>query len=506
MTLTLTRKIFLGYFLIICLVLMEGAYAVFELNRLNQLSRSMVHGEVVSMDLEKKLIDLFLTQVSNEKKYLVVQDQDFLDLALTQSEEFDQTLLRLIAGEPDGPLREDLDEIQQRHDRHLQGFLSAIPKEPDPFGEGEIDSSEWSMNVETEVRSITRRIEDLVRKEEMEMARKMSQAQEFSLRAYKITIVIVVSMGFLGLIMALLMTRSVREPIKRLKQGTRYVADGIFDNRIQISSRDEFGDLARAFNSMTQRLGELEEMKREFISNVSHELRTPLTSIKAATALMLDEVPGSVTLKQKRLLGIIQEETVKLVRLINNLLDLSRIRAGMMQYHFERGDIRSILNVGLSNFRFLSELKKIDLKIDLEESLPDILMDKEKIEQVVNNLLSNAMKFTHEGGRITIHAARSASKIEGDTLSSGREGVIRVCIEDTGIGIDPEALTGIFERFRQADPIFGKPVKGTGLGLSICKYYVEEHGGRIWAESEKGMGSRFYFDLPFISTEEKVTA
>ncbi len=505
MKLTLTRKVFLGYFLMICLVVVEGAYAIFELNRLNQLSRSMVRGEVASLELEKKLIDLFLSEVSHEKKYLVVQDPDFLELALSKSREFEETLLRLTAGAAGGAALSELEAVRDLHDRHVQSFTAALEEAKPGAGKKLQDPSGWTTSSESGVRAVTRKIESLIRTEEMEMARKMGQAQLISWRAYKITIGILISMGAFGLITAWLLTRSIRVPIQKLTRGTRDIAQGVFENRIEVSSRDEFADLAGAFNAMTGKLAELEKVKREIISNISHELRTPLTSMKEATELLYDQVPGPVNDTQKRLLGIIREGIGKLVRMINNLLDLSKIRAGMMQYHFEKGDVAHVISVARANVRFLAELRWLVLEVDIEPGLPPLYMDSDKIEQVLNNLLSNAIKFTPEGGRIRIRASRSS--FVPKTGASPVE-VVRVCVEDNGTGIDSEQLTGIFDRYQQADPALGigTQIKGTGLGLSICKYYVEEHGGRIWAESEDGAGSRFYFDLPLKAKREVVPA
>jgi two-component system sensor histidine kinase GlrK len=506
MKLTLTRKISLGYFLMILLMVVEGTYVIFELNRINRLTRSMVQGEVVSIDLEKKLIDLFLSQISSEKKYLVVQDQDFLDLAVSKAREFNQTLVKMIAGESRPAFREEFEIIRERQGRHLREFLSAVRERTRNTNHEKLEPSEWSSPGEAEIRPITEGLEGLILMEEIEMSRKMGQAQNFSLRAYQITVVVVIATGLFGLIMAWLLTRNIQVPIRRLMAGTNYISGGNFDRRIEISSRDELGDLARAFNAMTGKLDELERMKREFISNVSHELRTPLTSIKEATGLLQDEVPGAINETQKRLLGIAQDETVKMIRLINNLLDLSRIRAGMMQYHFEKVDIVPILKAGLRNIRFLAELKGLNVSLDTEEGIPPLEMDSGKIEQVINNLLSNAVKFSPHGGRIAVRAFRAIP--DGKTRKiRGNDGAIRVCVEDTGVGIDQEQLVGIFDRFQQGDPMVGggEQVKGSGLGLSICKYFVEAHGGRIWAESEKKKGTIIFFDLP-LSKKEKAVA
>ncbi len=495
MRLTLTRKVFLGYFLMIGLVLLEGGYAVFELNRLNLLSRSMLEGEVVNLDLEKKLIDFFLSEVSNEKKYLVVKDPDFLDLAHSKALEFDGTLLQLLAASREGENRRELETVQELHEAHRKGFLAAVGA----LEQGGLPGG-WTSFKEADIQSFTERIETMIWKQEAAMARKMNQAQAFSFRAYKITIGIVISMAAIGLLTAWLLTRSIRVPIQRLTAGTRVIAKGVFNRPIEVDSRDELGDLARAFNTMTGKLGKLEEMKREIISNVSHEFRTPLTSIKEATQLLQDRVPGPVNGKQQKLLGIIQDGTAKLVRLINNLLDLSKIRAGMMQYHFEKSNLLPILERGITNIRFLADLKRITLALAGPEEIPLLLLDSEKIEEVVNNLLSNAVKFTPDGGSIRIEA----DMVFGDDTE--RTGRVRVCVEDNGAGIEAEELSRIFDRFRQVDPIMGydPKVKGTGLGLSICQYYIAEHGGRIWAESDLGGGSRFFFELPLAKEKEGV--
>ncbi|NOY53469.1 MAG: HAMP domain-containing histidine kinase [Deltaproteobacteria bacterium] len=496
MRLTLTRKVFLGYFLMIGLVLLEGGYAVFELNRLNLLSRSMVEGEVVDLNLEKKLIDLFLSEVGNEKKYLVVHDSDFLNLARSKGREFDATLLKLRASSPEGERRRELEALQALHERHRKGFLTAVEE----VARGNLPG--WMGLNKSDVQTFTERIETMIWKQEVAMARKMNQARAFSFRAYKITIGIVVSMVAIGFLTAWLLTRSIRVPIRRLTEGTRIIARGEFNRPIEVTSRDELGDLARAFNTMTGKLGKLEEMKREIISNVSHEFRTPLTSIKEATQLLQDRVAGPLNGKQQKLLGIIQEGTAKLVRLINNLLDLSRIRAGMMQYHFEKCDLLPILQRGMTNIRFLADLKRIVLELEAPSSLPPLMLDNEKVEEVVNNLLGNAVKFTPEGGSIRIEVGM----VSGNEV--GKNGRIRVCVEDNGTGIEAGELSRIFDRFRQVDPIMGHDPqrKGTGLGLSICQYYIAEHGGRIWAESEIGKGSRFFFELPLKAGKETVPA
>ena len=234
---------------------------------------------------------------------------------------------------------------------------------------------------------------------------------------------------------------------------------------------------------MCYKLNELERLKSEFIANVSHEFRTPLTSLKEANNLMLDGIAGRTTEKQQRLLGIIREESDKLIKMIHDLLDLSKLEAGMVRYNFMPSDISIVIEKCVDEMRLLAEGKHIDMNMDIGERLPIVLMDSEKIKQVITNLLSNAVKFTPDGGRIIVKGFEEDANI-------------RVEITDTGIGISKEDIGRIFDKFQQADTIINKKIRGTGLGLSIARHIMEAHKGSIWVESELGKGSSFIFLLP----------
>ncbi len=243
-----------------------------------------------------------------------------------------------------------------------------------------------------------------------------------------------------------------------------------------------------------EKLKELDKMKDNFLSTVSHELRTPLTSIKSFAEILLNYENDRET--EKEFLGIINEEADRLTRLINDVLDISKIEAGRVQWHPVDLSIPDVLESAVNATRALVAQANLTMELTWEPDLPIVWADRDRIIQVVTNLISNAVKFTPAGGHIGIKAERLRSE-----TTEGLE-MVKVSVSDTGIGIPPEEHQRIFEKFHQiGDTLKDKP-KGTGLGLTICKDIVEHFGGRIWVESEPGKGSTFFFTLPAKSKAE----
>ncbi len=227
---------------------------------------------------------------------------------------------------------------------------------------------------------------------------------------------------------------------------------------------------------------EIEEMRDEFFSTISHQLRTPLFSIQGFVRLILDdEVPDEKT--RREFLTIISRQTEQLTQLVNNLLNISRLESGMLEMERKPVQLLDVLQQAVSKLQGIAQGKKITLTTDSPASLPTITGDRHWLDQVVTNLIGNAIKFTPEGGRVTVGARQS-------------DGEILVEVSDTGIGIPPDSLDRIFTKFYRVPDEAGERPEGTGLGLHIAKKIVEAHGGRIWAESTLGEGSTFRFTLP----------
>jgi signal transduction histidine kinase len=275
--------------------------------------------------------------------------------------------------------------------------------------------------------------------------------------------------------LAMHLTRSLR----RLSVATAQLADGAFTKPLRVTSRDEIGELARSFNRMAERLREVDHLKEEFFSHISHELRTPLTSVKEATHLLIDGVQGPLTPKQERLVGIIATSSDRILRLVNQVLELSRLRAHILPLERRPVDIEKVVVRALEELR--PQVEEKGLAVGRATSGTDFALqgDEDQLLRVVVNLVGNAVKFTPHGGAVTVGLTDVGARVE-------------IAVEDTGIGIPATHLAGIFDPYKQAHRGHG----GSGLGLAIVKGLVEAHGGSVQVESGAGRGSRFLVRLP----------
>ncbi|MGB7952247.1 MAG: ABC transporter substrate binding protein, partial [Candidatus Binatia bacterium] len=238
------------------------------------------------------------------------------------------------------------------------------------------------------------------------------------------------------------------------------------------------------FALVNQRLKELDRMKSDFVSKVSHELRTPLTAIKGAVDLVLREVAGPLTEKQIHYLTRVRSNTQHLASLINDLLDLSKIASGTMELKPGRVPLSGLVHEAVEVLRPVATEKGIALEATIRETSILVWADRDKINQVLMNLIGNAIKFTPAHGTVTVSASRNGG------------GNVLVSVSDTGPGVPLDEKEKIFAQFYQIAQVNGENYKGTGLGLAISKALVELHGGNIWVESEEGRGSTFSFTLP----------
>jgi signal transduction histidine kinase len=320
---------------------------------------------------------------------------------------------------------------------------------------------------------------------------------------------IVLLAGFLGfsvllaLLLGFVISWSFIVPVRAVHRVLGQVATGDFSATIAVPNRDEFGLLATRMNHMTRELDKLYEEQRQaarqlstlntrlqqasqaksaFLASMSHELRTPMNAILGFTELMLDGVYGEPTPTLAQPLQDIQINGRHLLRLINGVLDLSKIEAGRMELNVADYTVADVVAVVHSSLRSLAAEKGLEFRAAVPDDLPTASGDSGRITQCLMNLAGNALKFTSRG-RVEIAVER-----EDEWL------LYRVA--DTGIGIAPEHVNDLFTEFRQADPTVAQEFGGTGLGLSITKKFVELHGGRIWVESEPGTGSTFFFTLP----------
>lgn len=273
------------------------------------------------------------------------------------------------------------------------------------------------------------------------------------------------------------------------------------------ASYHELQDKNRTLREANERLKELDKLKSNFLATVSHELRTPLTSVIGYSEMLLEGMAGKLNDEQREYVKTIMEKGESLLELISQILDLSRIESGNLRLHMTDFSVQDMLRSATTSIVPQAQKKGISLDVRIADDLGYYHGDRDKIGQVVVNLLGNAVKFTPQGGRISLTAEkwvgprRQLQDAGSDDGASAlfdlpEETFLRIVVEDTGIGIPPDKLDRIFERFFQVDSSSTREFGGTGLGLSIVKSFVEGHKGEIFAESEMGKGSRFTVLLP----------
>jgi histidine kinase len=283
-----------------------------------------------------------------------------------------------------------------------------------------------------------------------------------------------------------LISRQVVNPVQRMMILSHRIAEGEYEERLTISGGvrsnqlDELDQLALSFNQMADKLEKTETMRRQLIGDVTHELRTPLAAIKGYMEGLIDGIlPAEPETYQQ-----VHAEIDRLQRLVNDLQELSRVEAGAFQLKQTSMSLPNLIETIRGNLGRQFEDKGIRLETNVEPDLPHLLVDRDRILQVLTNLVGNALQYTPGGGRVSIHAIREKSEIV-------------ISVSDTGIGIAPDHLPLIFNRFYRTDKSRTRASGGSGIGLTIAQALVKAHHGRIWAESNgEGKGSTFRFTLP----------
>ena len=289
-----------------------------------------------------------------------------------------------------------------------------------------------------------------------------------------------------AVVVSVFVSRRVVLPVQEMMAASQRIAEGHYDERVGIPGRaherdlDELSRLALSFNQMATRLEDTEARRLELVGNVAHELRTPLASIKGYMEGLIDGVlpAESGTFQQ------VYREADRLQRLVQDLQELSRVEAGAYDLDIKPTPVLPLVNATGSRLGRQFEDKGVVLEIDLPVDLPLVLADGDRISQVLLNLVGNALQYTASGGSVCLQARREAE-------------VVSLSVQDTGVGISPEHLNHVFERFSRVDRSRSRAGGGSGIGLTIAKYLVEAHGGQLSAESDgPGEGSTFSFSLP----------
>jgi signal transduction histidine kinase len=293
------------------------------------------------------------------------------------------------------------------------------------------------------------------------------------------TVVALLLSGAVGLVLS----GAIARPLRRLTAAAGAVAQGELDQQVPVRSRDELGRLSQAFNEMTAQLQAGRQMQVDFVANVSHELRTPLTAVKGLVETLRDGAVDDPRVRD-RFLETMEGETDRLIRLVSDLLILSRADSDALNLQRGEVDTAALARVVASRMASQAEARDLRLAVEPGSDARSAWADPDRVEQVLVNLVDNAVKYSRPGGLVTVWVDR------------GTEGTVRVRVQDEGIGIPAEDLERIGERFYRADRARSRAEGGSGLGLAIAEALVKAQGGRLWLESEEGRGTIVTFTLP----------
>jgi two-component system sensor histidine kinase GlrK len=480
MKLTILSRLMMGYLIMLILITAVSAYAILRLHQFNTGNRYILDIDNSLLGYRKKLADSILTQRQYEYSYIVTKDSSQNGPFVLAKREFGKYLSEASSIADTSKKRGSLDKVKAYYERY-----QSLIEEEAKFARVNQSYNIKRYEEEREKASaeILKELGILEDYSWQDMSNRLKMLREAGASARNLVIIIALVTLVLGAGISFFVTRNINKPLTVLMDKTGKVSKGIFESDLNISSPPEMRRVAEAFNFMCGKLKALDKMKSDFFSTVSHELRMPLISIREGTTLLSEDLGVSTTEKQRRLLAILSEESHRLIGLVNSLLDLSKMEAGMMTYEFQPASLEPLIDQSIKEISPLAEVKRISIESKMEGILPRVEIDAERILQVLRNLIGNAVKFTSDGGQVRVLARPIHQGVE-------------VSVTDTGPGITEEGLTIIFNKFEQVSSVGSSRAKGTGLGLAIVKHTIESHGGKVWVESKLGEGSRFIFVLP----------
>ena len=481
--LTIFNRLLISNFLIILLVGITGVYTIVNLNALNRVIESVIKYDSRMIKLGDEALDDLYSLKAAEDKYRISRELDYYWQLKQTRIDFTQRIAEM-GGIADTEVKIDLladiKKYKELYDKLLDQrelILGDRTAEEKDYGTYVVEREQVTHDIEE-------RLQSLVQTSTHNRDSKLEQSDAMSQRVAKIIVVSEIVAIIFVIIITLINTWTINRPIKLLDEKTKEVAGGKFGEPLKISSPPEIGELAEAFNVMCERLMELDQIKVDYISHLSHELRTPLTVIKEASSMLQQGVFSHAPEKQEELFTVIKAECDRLISSVNRILDFSRMEAGKMFFSFQNTSLRPIIEKSFLKLSPLTKNKRMEITLEIPEDIPPLRMDIERIEEVFQNLLGNALKYTPAGGQITVSVRNNR---ENDT--------VEVSVSDTGRGIPENGLMEVFDKFKRVDDRRGA-VMGTGLGLAIVRHIINAHGGHIWVKSKVGEGSTFTFSLP----------
>ena len=482
---TIFKRLVTGFLVILVVVVALGAYAALKFRELNQIIHSISSVDSETIRVTDYLRDSLFTQRKFEKKYVVSEDKDFFRQFIEIKKSIQKELgqLNIFAGST-----ENAERIVIIKKLYAQ-YILKVQEEADLINlKKEYSQKDFENSKEALIDELINQLDMLKKITEEAVNNKISMSKRIGSQALRVILVLSIISVILSILIALYNAQTIHRPILLLIRETKEIARGRFTKHLNISSPPEINELAMAFNHMCNRLKELDEMKAELVARVSHEFRTPLAVIREAVSLFMDSIDTASKEKQHKLFGIVQEECERLITSVNKVLNLAQMDAGIIDCHIEKYNLSQLIAICITKIRPIAIRKRISLEENIASNSLYAAIDADKIGQVFDNILGNALKFTPENGKISISVRRRQGNGERYSEDSSKE-VIEVSISDTGPGIPEKNIHDIFDKFKKLHE------GGTGLGLYIARQIINAHGGDIWVESNGKTGSTFFFTV-----------
>lgn len=482
-------RLTLGYLTIMSLVIGVNWFILNHLRTLSELGTELVSHYYPTVETAKRLITSLLVQLKSDKQYLVLRDTTLLQEFLQEAGQFKKTLMSLIEQEATEKGQAILQHVHHAHDQFQTMFLSEGVERAGRYTQ---TIAQYETQRDALIDEMTESLRSYIALYEQQISAVLSDSHQRTKQAEKLTKQLMVAAVLFGMGLAGVATFSILRPLRHVQRQIHQIGQGNFRASVQGEVPQELRELVNTVNWMGMQLQELDQMKAEFLANISHELRTPLASIREGTQLLLDQVPGPLTAQQRQTLGILFESSQRLSQLIASLLDLSKMEANMMAYHFVQTPLTPLVRRAIDKVRFLAERKHI--QIILEDQVPPdhhLPLDHLRIEQALENLLSNALKFSPLSSSIVVGLNHDADCDK-----------TMITVKDQGAGIHPDDLPHIFDRFYQGRTPEGEGRAGSGIGLALAKKIVEAHKGKIWIESELEKGTTVFMQFPAAEFQE----
>ena len=501
-------KLLAAFLLVALVVALVGAIGLEIMSRMSAQSEAMHHAHQRVTTAQEAQHALAM-QMNYTAMALILRDEATIGKILKENNRLNAMLAEVEDAAP-GEEREIIQRI-----RGAQGdVMATVADVANLVRDGKV---EQAMDLQLKsgaplFQQVEGLVEQVVRIEERNMARQRDATTRANRHALYLMGGLIAAALVLALFLGFVTSWSFILPVRQAQAFLSRVAKGDFSTTVTVDNRDEFGELAAQMNRMSAELHRLYEEQREaareletlnvqlarasqakseFLANMSHELRTPMNAILGFTEMVLDDIYGEVPPQLRDPIQDVRTCGQQLLRLINDVLDLSKIEAGRMELSLTDYSVQEVVETARTSLRSLAEEKGLEFTAEVAADLPVAYGDGKRITQCLTNLVGNALKFTKQG-RVAIRA-----DLDGDCVVYS--------VADTGIGIPTDQLDQIFGEFRQVDASISREFGGTGLGLSITKTFVELHGGRIWVESEPGRGSTFYFAIPLRVAEATAT-